>query len=221
MGKSSLQRTKSITSSRSAKYTIGQHGYKKKEQKSLNVNGTTHESEHVIGYEPLARGLKSKRGKGSEARSIENSAPAYQEIKEFHRGHIGTGNSSLKKEENLEARGFETANSYRNSQRSLLKTGDKGISSSMQLNQLSYSYNKKFREESSKELKSDKSFNTMVSHFSTLKYVESESVIKSITISDNTRLELYFARQMARGKMTLREITDYDIKKAKKLIGIG
>jgi hypothetical protein len=119
-------------------YSVGQHGFKKKEQARLStaypikVTGNTHESEHAFGYETLSRGIGAKRGKSSEARSLENRAPAYQEVKAFHRAHIGTGTHGKR-----DASGFNSQE-YRDTQNSLLASGD--ASSALQINQLAYAF---------------------------------------------------------------------------------
>ncbi|KAF9396825.1 hypothetical protein CPC16_006321 [Podila verticillata] len=56
---------------------------------NLTVSGDTHEAEHPIGYTVLAEGLPRKES--AIARKIENFALAYQEVREAHRDHIGTG----------------------------------------------------------------------------------------------------------------------------------
>jgi hypothetical protein len=78
-------------------YQIGQHGNKLKEQDFLTdksgfrVNGDNFQSEHSIGYEAIARPLPEKRGTAGLPSRIENTAPAYQEVRSAHEGHIGTG----------------------------------------------------------------------------------------------------------------------------------
>lgn len=109
---------------RKTKYEIGQHGAKKAEQKRLSklygftVSGDTHESEHTVGYETIARGLQEKRGKGKEAEKLENAAPAYQEMYALHRAHIGTGSQG-----ELSALGVN-AQGYRDTQRDLFSGED-------------------------------------------------------------------------------------------------
>jgi hypothetical protein len=122
-------------------YGPGMHGSKKKEQRRLsdtygiNVTGDTHESEHTVGFEPLNQSSGLKRGKEHRAKSLENRAPAYQEVKELHRDHIGTGTTNTRDESGM------NSHEYRQAQRSLIETGD--VSSAVQLNQLGYAFDSK------------------------------------------------------------------------------
>lgn len=123
------------------KYKEGTHGAKKHEQERLSaafkleVSGKTHESEHPVGYEPLARGVPAKRGKDPYARELENSAMAYQEVNELHRQHVGTGT----KKDTEETRKFKmTSEEYRDEQRALIESGRVG--DAIQLNQMGYAY---------------------------------------------------------------------------------
>ncbi len=67
------------------------HGNKIREQARLGVNGSTHESEHPVGFAVFNQtsGL-SRNSKFS--RDLEFLNPAYQEVKKLHNTHIGTGN---------------------------------------------------------------------------------------------------------------------------------
>lgn len=120
------------------RYHLGQHGAKRREQQRLTaahdftVNGKTHESEHAIGFAPLNDSSDEKRGGSSEARVFENIAPAYQEVKELHAAHIGTGNRG-----EVDGSGFN-ASSYRETQRALLEAGRPG--DAVQINQLAYAH---------------------------------------------------------------------------------
>jgi len=128
-----------IRPGRRIKYTSGMHGGKQTEQRRLSriygfrVTGKTHESEHTIGFEPLNQTSGMTRGVEDEAKVLENTAWAYQEIKGLHSKHIGTGN----KTKNIDDSGFN-AISYRNTQRKLLESGD--VSSAVQINQLGYAF---------------------------------------------------------------------------------
>jgi len=134
-------------------YDDGTHGAKGREQKRLTdlfdnrlkapggpakgkVSGDTHQSEHPIGYEVLGRGSDAKRGAGEQQKKLENHAPAYQEEYHSHREHIGTGTSSR-----TAPSGF-TAQSYRDSQRTALESGDPNTA--LQLNQLDYAHQPTF-----------------------------------------------------------------------------
>lgn len=125
-------------------YPPGRHGAKKREQGRLSkapyhlpVTGTTHESEHPIGFEPIYRSGKGKRGKSKRAKRIENTAPAYQEVNALHRDHIGTGTHGA-----ADASGFDS-DSYRASQRALLEAQTPGVA--IQINQLPYAFDPRFR----------------------------------------------------------------------------
>lgn len=87
------------------KYKEGSYGGTEREQKRLNtiyedkgvkVTGDNFESEHAIGYGALAKGVE--RGSSKMTDVMENHAPAYQELKDAHRGHQGTGNRGGNKE---------------------------------------------------------------------------------------------------------------------------
>jgi len=74
-----------------ARHDWGVHGKKQQEQRVLTnkfgqgVSGVSHESEH-----PMQAGLFAKQA-GKTRRQVEKPLPAYQEVKEWHRGHAGTG----------------------------------------------------------------------------------------------------------------------------------
>jgi hypothetical protein len=55
------------------------------------VTGANFQHEHSVGYEPLARPLPGNRGASGVPSRVENTAPAYQEVRPAHEGHIGTG----------------------------------------------------------------------------------------------------------------------------------
>lgn len=143
MGKRKLDSDKAspFSSAKKIKYHAGSHGAKEKEQKRLTnmfkkeVYGSnsktgkigTHESEHVIGYDVLARKINRKK----EGAEIEKQAPAYQEVLEAHREHVGTGKNNPKS-----ASVTESSEAYRIKQRSLLESGNPGAA--MALNQILY-----------------------------------------------------------------------------------
>ncbi len=88
---------------------------------NLKVSGDTHQAEHPIGYTVLAAGLPRK---GSDiANKIENFAPAYQEVKQAHRDHVGTGSGA-------------EAPAYRNQLAEALKNYDAG--EALYINQREY-----------------------------------------------------------------------------------
>ncbi len=123
-------------------YSVGQHGNKLKEQQRLSttyntkVSGASHQSEHVFGYRPLQGDSGLTRGKSAAAKQLENQAPAYQELKDAHRMHVGTGTSTT-----VDASGFNSQ-TYRDYQRSLFSSGEAGgVSAAAQLNSLGYAFN--------------------------------------------------------------------------------
>jgi RHS repeat-associated protein len=142
-----------LPAKRKRKYEEGTHGNKKNEQKRLDdefeddlaaepnpkrrkVTGTTHESEHAVGYEVLGRNSGAGRGSGADQKALENKAWAYQEDKPSHRAHWGTG---MHNDEG--ASGF-TSQSYRDAQRNALQAGD--ANTAIQLNQLDYAFRPEF-----------------------------------------------------------------------------
>lgn len=177
------------------KYTTGKHGARKEEQKRLSkiykipVTGSGFESEHTVGFEPLARTSGVKRGKGDRARGLENYAPAYQEVKELHRQHIGTGMKPERDESSFNSQ------EYRDSQRTLLEAGD--VSSAVQLNQMGYAYDPNF-EDIKKSLEwqaSTESYNTMVRNMDSVDYARGDQNVK-IPVDKNQRAEMLAARYL-------------------------
>ncbi len=205
---------------RRSRYGEGTHGFKKKEQARLNkliesgdltVSGSTYESEHTIGYAVLVLGADNmKRGKSSEARQVENSAPAYQEVKELHRDHIGTGSRGYDKDV-----GF-SANSYRDDQRRLIEADD--VSSAVQINQLGYAFDPNLRELDFKERVkiATLSFDLMVSFMSQVGYIDGEDK-KTAPVTPKQKAEMYLARRVA---ITGRFPTVEEENEARKLFGI-
>jgi Domain of unknown function (DUF4157)/Agrobacterium VirD5 protein len=120
------------------KYSLAAHGAKTKTQKFLGetygkkVSGATHESEHPYGYDVLSGDIPGKRGKKPELRKIENEAPAYQEVKDLHRSHIGTG-TTLKP-----GRSGINSIEYREWQRQALSDHNPDIA--MATNQMDYAF---------------------------------------------------------------------------------
>lgn len=151
------------------KYIIGMHGAKGSEQTRLKkkygkqVSGSTHESEHPIGFEPINHTSGKKRASDGRIKDLENFAPAYQEVKPLHRKHVGTGKGSphtrsqyqklveklrkqkkkvkLPKAPRVFSSGLTTAE-YREAQLRLMDDENPGIA--VQLNQLGYAFQDNF-----------------------------------------------------------------------------
>jgi hypothetical protein len=194
-------------------YAIGQHGAKTREQKRLTeafgfkVSGDTHESEHTIGFEPLNRTSGLERGSGGRAGSLENRAPAYQEMKPMHRAHIGTGTQADPDES-----GF-SSQTYRDAQRALIETGD--VSSAVQLNQLAYAFLPGFQaggreaghggEAPLKRAKPAESWERQAARDSYEKMVENMQSVtyaqgaedRDMAVDATSRAEMYLARRAA------------------------
>ncbi|MFO0747779.1 MAG: hypothetical protein U1F43_19255 [Myxococcota bacterium] len=177
-------------------YVLGQYGAKEREQRRLGeahgtkVSGATHEAEHTIGFEPLNQTSGDKRKETPSARSLENKAWAYQEVKPYHRDHIGTGN-----QQTPDASGF-TADSYRESQRALLESGD--VSSAVQINQLGYAFDPRFQEERGEKATqiADDSYDTMVTNMDKVNYAQGAGTVE-VGVDARQRAEMYLARRAA------------------------
>lgn len=175
------------------RYLQGTHGFKKSEQARLKrllgiaVTGSTHESEHTIGFEPLNRTSGQERGGSSFARMLENMAPAYQEVKSSHREHIGTG-MKLTPDES----GFNSP-SYRDTQRSLIESGD--VSSAVQINQLGYAFDPEFgiTALSSPGRVARESYNAMVENMSQVSFAQGLD-LETVDVDPTARAEMYLAR---------------------------
>ncbi|HCL5073893.1 TPA: hypothetical protein N2F43_003203 [Salmonella enterica] len=204
------------------KYIIGQHGAKAREQKRLKalknrvVSGATHESEHAIGYTVLSGGFLP-RGASKHAQSLENIAPAYQEVKAFHRDHIGTGSNSKPDETNM------NADQYREMQRGLLtrntayhqdlanrptnpigeSSTEKGnaVSNAIQINQLGYAqqlHNRNYSNINGTALEqANDSFKEMVDTMSSVTYMTDASSADYVPVLDHSKLEMKLARYAA------------------------
>ena len=182
------------------KYQLGQHGFKKTEQKRLtkkyatSISGKTHESEHTVGFAVLNKTSGMKRGKEKRARELEKKAPAYQERKQFHRAHIGTGSKSK-----VDKSGFSSA-TYRAAQRRLLEAGD--VSSAVQINQLGYAFlqegKKNFQEkqDSPGRKAARDSFLAMAERLERFDYAEGDQT-KTIFVDKRQQAEIYLARKAA------------------------
>ncbi len=179
-----------------SKFEPHEHGAKKKEQERLTedfghkVSGKTHESEHTIGYEPLAQTGNLKRGGSPRARDLENHAPAYQESAPMHRAHIGTGTTNQRDGSGL------NSHEYRGAQRSLLESGD--VSSSVQMNQLGYAHNPDFQAEKGWQADAaDSSYGHMVTGMNNVSYASGKGE-KSASVSPMQQVEMLAARGAAR-----------------------
>lgn len=178
------------------KYEAHEHGAKKREQERLTqdygnkVSGSTHESEHTIGFEPLSQTGDLKRGKSPRAKEIENHAPAYQESVPMHRAHIGTGTTNQR-----DASGFNS-HEYRNGQRSLLESND--VSSAVQLNQLGYAFSSDFQGETGWQADAaDDSYAHMVTGMDQVTYASGQGE-QSASIPPMQKVEMLAARGAAR-----------------------
>src|SRR5215467_15676061 len=98
---------------------MGTHGFREYEQDRLGTSGDTHQSEHPIGYEVIRRhlglsGPQARSGTGLQGQ-LERRAPAYQEVKAYHRAHVGTGTSTRRQHPS-----DMNSQTYRNAQLELL-----------------------------------------------------------------------------------------------------
>ncbi len=205
------------------RFTLGQHGAKSQEQIRLTklladiVSGSTHESEHTIGYAVLADG-KLPRQESKDAQVLEYIAPAYQEVHALHRDHIGTGSRPTRDQTGMNA--FE----YREMQRGLL-VGDtayhqylanrtdkptigvsptekhNAVSNAVQINQLGYGqqlHAGNYPLISNTALKqANNSYNTMVSNMSSVTYMKDVNAAEYVTVDDASKLEMILARSAA------------------------
>lgn len=113
----------------------GTHGYKTYEQQRLGTSGQTHQSEHPLGFSSAHPGMDRKTNHPTE-----QSMPAYQEVKDLHRGHAGTGTGTKPGET-----GFASAKEYRQHQNNAIndptaRHEGTALSNSYQLNQLGYAH---------------------------------------------------------------------------------
>ncbi len=210
-GKRKSSRTPYSRPTSRRKYSPGQHGYKTHEQKRLTnqqgtrVSGNTHESEHPVGFEPLNQTTGLKRGTPGRAKRLENEAPAYQEVKELHTAHIGTGTKNQ-----ADASGFNS-DSYRKTQRSLIKSGD--ISSAVQINQLGYAFNpnNKNTANTPKGKAANDSFKTMANNMNSFTYGQGNNDV-TVNVNERQRQEMLLAREAAQtGKWPVFKANRYAI----------
>lgn len=184
---------------RRTRYGKGTHGYKTQEQRRLShqydfrVSGDTHESEHAIGYEPLAQTTGVHRQRDARGRRLEKSAPAYQEQYAMHRAHIGTGNRLQ-----VDDSGFN-AQTYRRDQRRLLESGQVG--NAVQLNQLGYAFIDGFQDEPPlldfTAEAADDSYDMMVRNLGQVTYGRGDRDV-TVDVSPQERAEMYLARRAAK-----------------------
>jgi Agrobacterium VirD5 protein/OTU-like cysteine protease len=170
-------------------YSDGTHGAKKREQKRLKTSGATYESEHVVGYEVFARGLE--RGGSQFARTVENHAPAYQEARNFHRAHIGTGTWKHNHPSG------DSSQSYRDAQRRLMEAEQAG--NAVQLNQRYYAHQPGFSSKNPDLAKADDSFQSMAKNAPHFPLWEEENERwRRIVPTPVERAEMSLARMTAR-----------------------
>ncbi|CCI31242.1 hypothetical protein MTo_03237 [Microcystis aeruginosa NIES-1211] len=188
-------------------FELGVHGARSREQRRLSrdfgfrVSGNTHESEHSVGFEPINRTSGERRGTVG-ARFLENQAPAYQEVKDFHRSHIGTGTKNDPDESGMNSR------QYRDTQRSLLEEGD--VSSAVQMNQLAYAFLLGFQKNrgSRENQIADDSYNLMIRNMNRLSYADGLSNI-TVPVDERQRKEMRLARIAATtGQWPINEIKE-------------
>jgi hypothetical protein len=205
------------------RYKLGVHGFKKGEQKRLSalyktlVTGNTHESEHIIGFEPLNQTSGLKRGTAGRARDLENRASAYQEVKPLHRGHIGTGTTNT-----ADRSGFNS-HTYREAQRKLLEQGD--VSSAFQLNQLGYAHQRDAKgrrpfadaANTNEGRAANDSFNTAVANLHSFTYARGASNV-DVPVDARQRTEIHLSRIAAQ---TGRFPTEEEENAVRKLYGVN
>lgn len=197
----------SVRNRRKRKYDLAGHGSKNTIQKAFGVTGKTHESEHTIGYAVLS---PYKRGKSSEARSLENNGLAYQEKHSHHRAHIGTGSHGTPDASNL------NSSQYREHQGAALEEGS--VSNAIQLNQLCYAFIDGFQNDMSDDMeKANGSFAFMLANASRVTYAKADGSTIHVGVNEVARCESYLARLCAG---TGAWPTDKQIGDAKRLFGI-
>ena len=182
-----------------SRYRFGQHGAKRREQRRLGsshdtkVSGRTHESEHAIGFDVLKRTSGMKRGKCKQSRRLEKEAWAYQEQKQFHREHIGTGSSGTP-----DGSGFN-ADTYRVTQRKSLEAGF--VSDAIQINQLAYAFIPNFKAQPNTRARkaANDSYDEMIHNIDKVTYLQGKT-IKTVEVSTEDRIEMYLSRIVAEGK---------------------
>ncbi|MCM8531478.1 MAG: hypothetical protein NE330_09985, partial [Lentisphaeraceae bacterium] len=113
-----------------------------------------------------------------------------QEVKAQHRQHIGTGTTGQ-----VDGSGFNS-HSYRNTQRSLLESGD--VSSAVQINQLGYAHHPGFAAASrtNEGRAANDSYNTMVDHMGSVTYANGAHQV-SVPVNGRQRAEMHLARRAA------------------------
>jgi hypothetical protein len=173
------------------KMKIGQRGAKVSDQKRLmriykrKVSGRTHESEHVIGYSAVS-GALGRSGKGFEG-LFEKYLPAYQEVLEAHRDHVGTGSNirGEKAERYVRMSGPTSGDEiYRRDQLEALcytpfSAPPTPISNAAQLNQLGYSdLYKNGKYDSTSVSQANNSFFQMAKELKTLPFMVGDDMEK-------------------------------------------
>ncbi len=181
----------------------GTHAAKSSEQKSLQTSGTSHQSEHPLGY---AAAHPDVERKSKEGRATENSMPAYQEVLGLHRDHAGTGTGT--RPLGREGTGWDRAENYRQDQKAVLhdpvaRHEGTTLSNAYQLNQLGYAQqmahsgkqfaNKPVHEDTQK---SNLSYANMIKHDQPQKYRVNGSEVMD-RLGPHGQAESLLAREMA------------------------
>jgi hypothetical protein len=190
----------------------GSYGQKYKEKNVLKtihkteINGKTHEKEHPVGFKVLTKNLNDDLGVSrdtSVGRQIEKSAPAYFEIKELHRNHIGTGSS-------------RQAQEYRNWQDEAIKEGKLG--NAIQLNQIEYAHDSNFQKiaKSPSGQAATDSYNNMIVKNPELMRGHGDANFDLLKLSRGEQIESILARNLAIEQRNT--YTQNDIDFAKKLL---
>ncbi|QNM95333.1 hypothetical protein [Chitinimonas koreensis] len=122
------------------RYGPGSYGYRRSEQARLGarygqpVSGASHEAEHPL----AAESVRQLRGAATRA-EVEQPLPAYQEAREVHRLHAGTGTGrKLRADGSAFETGWSSAEQYRADQLTALRGGD--VSTALQLQSLGIAF---------------------------------------------------------------------------------
>jgi hypothetical protein len=159
------------------------------------VTGETHEAEHPIPWAVLTNEVdeenKFKRD-SPQGRRIENAGPAYNERKEAHEAHIGTGNR-----DDLDASGMNAADYRKAVKQQFIDNRDPGTA--IQLNLLNYAFQEDFKEKSQTregQVAHD-SFLYMLQNTSQIPYCTSDGSWDYIPFTPVQKAEAYLARWAA------------------------
>jgi hypothetical protein len=162
--------------------TEGTYAGRENEKKRLGIvtGSRTHESEHIVGF-AVAHPNEIRK----KSREPEGQMPAYYEVKEYHRGHPGTGSSGRERPadseeaaewekeraERAKKTGWSSSSDYRRDLRTTLtdpvaRKEDTSLSNAYQLNQLGYAHlwaSADVRPSGDEVDKANDSYNNMVS----------------------------------------------------------